>query len=204
MTTPKEKSEKVLAAFDFDGTITTKDSMVEYLRFLHGSFGLFLGYVVNFFTLFAYSLGMKDRTAAKTKFLYYFMGKISVEDLHKKGKEFAAKKIPELLRPEAMKKLQWHKDEGHEVIIVSASFDYWLAPWCEQHNVKLICSRFAESNGRIQKKLDGGNCRGQEKVNRIQKNYAGIEWDKTYAYGDTSGDSEMLEWADEAHFKPFR
>ena len=49
----------------------------------------------------------------------------------------------------------------------------------------------------------GNNCNGGEKVHRIKEAIQGKKFDKTIAFGDTSGDKEMLEWANESHFEFF-
>ena len=109
-----------------------------------------------------------------------------------------------MIRPDAIKKIEWHKSEGHQVVLVSASVAYWLSPFAADYELDLICTKVKIVDGVCLGELDGLNCFGPEKVRRIKEKYNLNEFDQVYAYGDTRGDKEMLEMADLGFFRPFR
>ena len=87
--------------------------------------------------------------------------------------------------------------------IVSASLDIWVRPFAEKFGMKLLATQAAFENNIFTGKFVGKNCNGLEKVNRIKEAINEKKYDKTIAFGDTSGDQEMLDWADEGQFKFF-
>lgn len=194
-----------LALFDFDGTISNKDSMVEFFKFTHGNWGIFKGLIANIGTLLKYKQGSIPNWQAKEIILDYFYGKQPKETLEAKGKTFGKTIIPKILRPQALERLKWHQDQGHRLIIVSASAGIWIRGWLEDQNLEYLCTEVAyDQHGLFNGKLASKNCYGAEKVNRIKSHLNLEEFSKVYAYGDSGGDTEMLAIADEPHFKPFR
>jgi len=89
------------------------------------------------------------------------------------------------------------------VMIVSASIDNWVAPFFQ--NVLVLGTQIDVRNGRLTGKFLTPNCYGAEKVNRVK---AVLKQPREHyyivAFGDSRGDKELLTYADEAHFKPFR
>lgn len=193
-----------LAAFDFDGTLTSKDSMFEFIRFTHGGARLLAGLARLSPTLIGFKFARVERQAAKEKLLSYFYKGYSQGRLEEWAAEFCEKRIPAMLRPEALQRLQWHREQGHELYLVTASLSVWTRPWAEQQGMKLLASEAAYEEDLFLGRLAGKNCHGSEKVRRLEEALAGQRIAKRYAYGDSSGDREMLAWADEGIFKPFR
>ena len=109
-----------------------------------------------------------------------------------------------ILRPLAMQKLNWHKQNGDKIVIVSASLEKYLAPWREKNGFELIASRLEVRDERITGNLAGLNCHGKEKVRRIKEKYDLLGFNKICAYGDTKGDLPMIDLAHESFYKPFR
>ena len=81
------------------------------------------------------------------------------------------------------------------MVIVSASLDVYLDPWCEAIGVERICTELDVRNGRLTGRYRQGDCSGQAKVRRIREQYDLSQYSVIYAYGDTSEDREMLELA---------
>ena len=193
-----------VAAFDFDGTMTSKDSMFEFIRFTHGGARLFVGLLRLSPQLIGFKLGKLDRKSAKEKLLSYFYKGYSQGRLEEWGAEFCEKRIPAILRPKALKRLQWHREQGNALYLITASLSIWTRAWAEQHGLQLLASEPAFEEELFSGQLSGKNCHGPQKVLRLEAALAGQRIEKSYAYGDSSGDRELLEWADEAAFKPFR
>lgn len=103
-----------------------------------------------------------------------------------------------------MEKLLWHKKEGQTVVIVSASMRCWLKPWCDQQHIELISTELEVEDNKLTGQFSTKNCYGVEKENRVRTAYDLSIYDNIYAYGDSSGDKELLALADESYYKPFR
>ena len=195
---------KKLALFDFDGTITTDDSLIKFIRFVIGDIKFVAGMAVLSPMLTAYTLKLIPNYKAKQYMLSYFFKGISEEKFVKVANEYSLKHINTILRPKAMKKITWHKEQRHKVIIVSASIECWLKPWCDKNNLDLIATKIEVKDNIITGKFSTKNCYGIEKANRVQEQYNLNDYDHIYAYGDSRGDKELLELADESFYKPFR
>jgi len=195
---------KKLALFDFDGTITTDDSLIKFIRFVIGDIKFVAGMAVMSPMLTAYKLKLIPNYKAKQYMLSYFFKGISEEKFVKVANEYSLKHIDTILRPKAMKKITWHKEQRHKVVIVSASIECWLKPWCDKNNLDLIATKIEVKDNIITGKFSTKNCYGIEKANRVQEQYNLNDYDHIYAYGDSRGDKELLELADESFYKPFR
>ncbi len=87
--------------------------------------------------------------------------------------------------------------------IVSASPKNWIEPWAAPLGINVLSTNLEIKNGMITGKIEGKNCNGPEKVNRIKEHINLDSYDEIIAYGDTSGDLPMFEIATSTHFKPF-
>jgi len=193
-----------LALFDFDGTITTDDSLLKFIRFVVGDLRFAIGLFVLSPILMAYKLKFIPNYKAKQYMLSWFFKGYSEDDFKKVANKYSLNHIDKILRPKALEKLKWHKSQGHKVVVVSASLECWLAPWCQKNGLELIATKLEIKNGVVTGKLLSKNCYGQEKVNRIKSRYDLSQYQYIYAYGDSKGDKEMLALAHEKSYKPFR
>lgn len=192
-----------IAFFDFDGTITRKDTMFEMVKFSHGKTGFYKGLLQISPWLLGFKLGFVSAQKAKEKLLRQFYGNWSIQQFDAVCEEFSTTILPSLIRPDAMKRIQQHQLEATRVVVVSASIENWVAPWCKKHQLSCIGSRLEVLSEKVTGKLAGNNCNGPEKVNRILLSYDPAHFDVIYCYGDTEGDKEMLAIAHEPAFKLF-
>lgn len=195
---------KSIAFFDFDGTITTKDTLLEIFRFHAGSSKFYWGFFLNSPVLIAYKLGIISNHKAKERMLRYFFGKMPLNAFNERCRTFADTLIPSFIRPKALKEIQRLKEAGVEVVIVSASAENWLVPWCNAQQVKLIATQLQVRDQRITGRIEGINCFGAQKVTRIQAEYHLPDYQSIYCYGDTPGDQAMLDLGDKQFYQPFR
>ena len=202
---PAAKSTQAsLALFDFDGTVTHKDSMFDFIRFAVGSVAFWLGLIRVSPVLIAYRMGVwVDATRAKESLLSQFFKHWPTSRFHELGQQYALHRLPKIVRNQALARIRAHQALGHEVVIVTASIETWLRAWCDQSNISLIGSRLLETNGVITGELLGDNCNGAEKVNRTNLLFDLYSFDQVYAYGDTPGDWPMLNLADHAFYRVF-
>ena len=193
-----------IALFDFDGTITTDDSLLKFIRFVVGDRRFLLGLVVLSPMLVLYKLKLIPNYKAKQYMLSWFFKGMSKDDFLKVANEYSLVHIDKILRPKAIEKINWHKNQGHKVVVVSASIECWLRPWCEKNGLELIATKLEIKDDIVTGKLLSKNCYGVEKVNRIKEIYNLKDFEYIYSYGDSSGDKQMLELAHEKFYKPFR
>lgn len=194
----------VLALFDFDGTITSRDTLWEVIRYQKGSMRLATGLLLLSPALIAYRLKLLSNTRAKQAVMSHFFRDISLDIFQKNCDRFAAEVLPSLIRPAALKEIKRHQDNGTRVLIVSASPENWLTTWCLQTGVECIATRLEVMDNRLTGKIRGKNCHGPEKLRRIKQVVNPMDYDDIYAYGDTRGDLPMLGIAHHSFYKPFR
>jgi HAD superfamily hydrolase (TIGR01490 family) len=193
-----------LTLFDFDGTITTEDSLINFIRFAVGDVKFIWGMTLLSPMLAAYKLKLIPNYKAKQFMISYFFKGMSGVMFMKLANEYSLNHIKIILRAKAMEKIAWHKEQGHKIVIVSASIECWLKPWCDENSLDLIATKLEIKNGFVTGKFQTKNCYGIEKTNRIQEEYNLNDYDYIYAYGDSRGDRELLSIADECFYKPFR
>jgi phosphatidylglycerophosphatase C len=193
----------IIAAFDFDGTISYRDSLLPFFIFTHGYVKSIINFLICLPVLLGYLIGLKTRQDVKERLLKQFYQGYLLSDLQKLGQEYVAYGIK--VKPEAMERLRWHQQQGHRCLIVSASIDTYLEAWGVKMGISnVLCSRVGtDSNGRITGKLAGPNCRGEEKVVRLENLLGPKEHYILYAYGDSAGDSQMLQLADFPFYRKF-
>lgn len=202
MTQPKDTKE-IIAAFDFDGTMTYKDSLVSFLTFAVGHLNAYAKLLLSFPYILGFLLGIKSRQEVKEAVLRRFFFNTPDEQLRKVGIEFAKLKLNRMVIPEAMERLNWHLMEGHRCFLVSANLSVYLEPWAKSHGFEATIASLLkiDEKGKITGQLEGANCWGPEKCRRLEeiigpkKNYI------LYAYGDSRGDKELLNLADFPYYR---
>lgn len=192
-----------LAIFDFDGTITYRDSFIDFIIHVYGYPRYVVGMLKNLPYLLAYKATLYPNDKAKEKVLTHFFGGMQLDRFQELASVYSREKLPRIMKPSAMEKIRWHQAQGHEVVIVSASIDYWLTEWCTANGVALLATRLDVKDGLITGKIAGRNCYGPEKVVRIREIYDLNSYEYIYAYGDSAGDRELLEIAHEKGYRCF-
>jgi phosphatidylglycerophosphatase C len=195
---------RAIAFFDFDGTITEKDSLLEFIRYVKGDAAFYFGFFIHSPVLILYKLQIISNHSAKEIMLRYFFGRMDVEVFKRHCDNFIKQKLPQLLRPKAMHEMKKMQESGASVVIVSASPENWLKSWCISIGAECIATRLVIADNKITGKIDGRNCHGKEKVSRIRSAFDLDKYSSVYAYGDSPGDRHMLSLATIRFYKPFR
>ena len=192
-----------LVLFDFDGTITRDDSLLEFVAYVVGFKKFFRGILVLSPILAAYKLGLASNNFTRRKLLGYFFAGMSADKFDKICKKYSTPHIEDILKQSAMDKIASYKAAGDKIVIVTASLEDWLRPWCDAQGLELLGTKIRRKGGIITGEIEGQNCYGAQKVARVRAAYDVQAFDRVIAYGDSRGDREMLEFADEAHYKAF-
>ena len=187
----------VVAAFDVDGTLTTRDCVRPFLEQLGGRLGL-LRAVAGSPLRTAAAVLRRDRDLLKDVVVGGVFGNRLVDDVAGEGRRFAAVIEATMLRPDTVARMRWHQSMGHRTVMVSASLRSYLAPLGASLGIEqVLCTDVASRHGRFQSSLDGPNCRAAEKAVRLRAWLAseGIGSATIWAYGDSRGDDELLAMA---------
>ncbi len=195
---------QTIAFFDFDGTITTKDTLLEFIKYSKGRLKFMLGFLLNSPWLIAFRLKLISNQAAKERILTWFFRNTPLADFQQTCEKFSTDILPGLLRPKALEEIETLRKKGATIVVVSASPENWIRPWAGSLEINLIATRLQVKENTLTGKITGKNCHGREKVNRIHEHYQLPDYSIVYAYGDSSGDKPMLQLAHTAFYKPFR
>ncbi len=198
------QKETAAALFDFDGTITRNDSLIDFIRFMVGPARFFLGFFLMSPMLVFYKLGLIPNYRAKRMLLSHFFKGVPEDRFKEQASDYALSRIDGNVRARAMERLEWHREQGHRIIVVSASMESWLQAWCKRNRFELIATRLEFANGIVTGGFATRNCHGREKVRRLEAVLDLSSFDTIYAYGDSNGDRELLEIAHRKFYKPFR
>ena len=204
MNIKKETNKQVIAAFDFDGTITKRDTLLPFLFFAAGKLATWRKLIKLTPYFIGFSLRFISRQEAKEKVLRSFFGGMPSSQLEELGEAFAlSAAMKKLILPRAMKRIEWHRRQNHRCVLVSASIDAYLTPWSQSVGMSdLICSQMKIDNyGIVTGGLEGLNCWGHEKERRLEPLITPRENYIVYAYGDSRGDKELLALADHPFFR---
>jgi phosphatidylglycerophosphatase C len=190
-----------LILFDFDGTLTRKDSLLEFFKFTHGKLHFVWNLLISLPIILIWKLGLINAENGKNLIFNIFYKNWSAEKLNEAGKAFAKERIPEILFDGAIDLVKSYQKNNNKIALVSASVDVYLKPFCQQYHIKCICTELAFEDGIYKGKFATKNCNTTEKVKRVVAVYQKSDFEKVVAYGNSSGDKAMMNWADESHFR---
>lgn len=181
------------ALFDIDNTIIKGDSMVRFIPFVLLRHPLLIFYIpVLFIYALLFVLHIISMEAAKGVFFYPVRFLSQSEQ-----KEFFEKGVLKCAFPEMLDTVRGHRKDDRSILFVTASPEAYMRffkeeGWCDE----VIGTRLAFKNGRYRGKVIGGNCRGGEKVRRINEylaeNNLSIDFEHSYGYSDSKSDTPML------------
>ena len=202
-----------ITVFDFDGTLTTHDTLLLFIRFVCGRRAFWWGMLRHAPLLLLMKLHLYNNGKAKERVFAHFFRGMSQEQFNAHCDHFALH-FQSILRPEGMATLRQLLSEGQQVYIVSASIDRWVQPFFrgtgyegtryENSSITIIGTQIETHDGKLTGRFSTPNCYGEEKVRRLQQLVPNLQDYHLVAYGDSRGDRELMALADEAHYKPFR
>lgn len=191
-----------IAAFDFDGTITRRDTLLPFLVRACGAGTVARAVSQVAPTAARARLGrlehdLHHRDAVKVELLDALMRGRDGAWLAEEGEAFA-RTLPRRFRPEMAEQIRWHRDHGHELVMVSASLGTYLRPLGASLGFDhVIAVELAVGeDGRLTGALERPNVRGPEKAARLLEWLDGDDVGFLWGYGNSSGDAELLAMAD--------
>lgn len=192
--------------FDFDGTLTRRDTLLEFIRRARGT-GVLLGALLRFSPLLILmKLRLADNGRVKERMFAHCFKDMDINYFNLLCQWFADNSRTRLLRADGISTLEKGLDEGARVMVVSASIDNWVAPFFKGERLpEIVGTQVEVKDGRLTGRFLTPNCYGAEKVRRVRALLA--EPRSHYyitAYGDSRGDKEMLDYADKGYYKFFR
>jgi phosphatidylglycerophosphatase C len=193
-----------VVAFDFDGTLTTHDSFTAFLAWKAEPLPYLTGLARLLPRILAYGVN-RDRGRLKAAAAARFLGGERLEDLEAEAETFAIERAQAMFRPDAVKAWRNWRETGALMVIVTASPDTVVHPFARSLGADVLIGTKLEvdADGRVTGRFATPNCRGPEKVVRLRQRF-GEHVRLAAAYGDTSGDREMLQLAEVKGYRIFK
>jgi len=205
--TEAPNSRPVVAAFDCDGTLIRGDATRLFLWRARGALGCLGDLLAIFPTLLRWQLGRLSTAAFKERLLARALPRTPPPRLHRLLAEVTPAELIARLRPEARQRLTWHRQQGHRVVIVTASPRFLIQPLADHLGVDLLATETSDPRNATAERpfrLQSPNCKGAEKVQRLEQWLAEpLAGSDLHAYGDTRGDRELLEASTVPHWRSF-
>jgi phosphatidylglycerophosphatase C len=196
--------KKQIAFFDFDGTITSKDSFLEFIKFQKGWLYFYARLLMCSPWLVGYTLGLVSNSMAKEKLITFFFKNQPIESFNDDCSQFSFIVLEKIMLTSALQEIAQLKLQGFEIVIVSASIENWLQPCCIKNNIKLIATKLQIVDNKLTGKMQGLNCNASEKLRRIKDAYNLADYETIYCYGNTKGDKPMLGVATKSFYRYFK
>lgn len=190
--------KRTIAAFDFDGTLTVKDSFPAFIRYATGTPRFLAGFLLYAPHLVLMKLGLYPGDKAKEQVFSHFFKGWEYKRFQALGQDFATE-VEAMRNEPTIKRLQEQIAGGDTVYVISASIREWVEPWCLRQGVNAVLTTEIEvdADGKLTGRFKTRNCNGEEKVKRLLQ----VEPDRPnyhlVAYGDSNGDRPLLAFADE-------
>lgn len=192
-----------LSVFDFDGTLTKRDSFVPFLRFAFGKL-VFAQRIARLVIPTLKCIGRRvTRDELKEVLIRTFLTGIEARWVEQKSVEFCEKYWTRLMRPSGLIAVASQVNSGAIVTICSASPAIVLKPFTDKLGIRLIGTNLEVKDGVLTGRISGHNCRCAQKVARLEAEYGPLTSYHLRAWGDTRGDYEMLAAAQEPYWRHF-
>lgn len=186
-----ESNGKIIAIFDYDGTLAAHDSFSPFIVSVAGMPRLILALAVTFVEM----IFQKPEKAERRSFVKETLIRKLLAGKRESDLGPAIEKVKRWSRElDTAKTLREHYAKGHHVVIASGSLSVYLPHLLrELPHHKLICTQVEVKDGVITGNTPGGNCVRARKA-AIIADYikAHGPFDDSYGYGNKPHDLPML------------
>lgn len=181
-----------VAAFDFDGTLLNGDAVLPFCMLAGGRTRVALTLARNASLFPAIRRDRNRRDDLKAALAHGCFHGLTVGHVGACATAYAKSVVESRLFPSVVERLDWHRSQGHETLIVSASFEVYLRRIAEYLNVDAVLgTRLVQSAGVYTGALDGANVRAEQKAVRLREHLGNDEFE-LWAYGNSADDDAML------------
>lgn len=194
-----DQQSSTLVIFDLDGTLIRNDSYLSFLIFtlIHKPIRVFsaIGLVR---AVWKFKLGQHSNSWLKEQFLAAILAGLERSELRRLTDRFVSQLIRRHFQKIAAARLESHKNQGHRIVLASASFDFYVEQIAYHLGIEeTVCTRSAWRGDKLLHYINGQNCYGEEKLNRIKLHLSEIDFqpDQVIAYSDHHSDLPLLTWA---------
>lgn len=184
----------MIIIFDLDGTLTKRDTYIPFLVLCLREFGLRrLSVMVLPFYILLYTFSIISNHQLKEIFLDKILSGISLGQLEPVSEKFVLNIINRGLNEPIIKILNEHFEQGDKVIMVSASFDFYVMKIAKRIGIdQVVCTKAEVNDGIITGRILGKNCHGQEKVRRLENLLSQSDLSSSVLYTDHYSDYPLL------------
>lgn len=187
------------AIFDVDLTLTSKDTFIEFYKFLCKQDKRFLIYfnkVVHAGLM--YCLKFYDEKKSKEQYLSFLNG-LSVDVVNEFSKKFFEEHLlKKLLYKDGLLEIEKCKSKGYKVILISASPEFYLNNFNQLYSIDYVLgTRYEIKDGFYTGKMLGYNNKGEEKVLRLyeflhKNNIENVDFQNSCMYSDSLNDLSLF------------
>ncbi|MFN8770659.1 MAG: HAD-IB family hydrolase [Neisseriaceae bacterium] len=195
---------KIIAYFDFDGTLTRHDTLIHFVIYVSGILKFLVNSPILLIIAILYFIRLISNEKAKELFLTIMIRGVKKQKIDILAKRFALSKLDKYIKPEIYTRLEYHLEHGHNVILVSANLAIYLHYWALKHHINGVIATEIEFDQHdiATGKLLTRNCYGEEKLKRIYDYLLShkAEYIYSYGYGNSAGDYSLLKYVDEGYW----
>lgn len=188
-----------IAVFDFDGTLTTKDTFIQFAIFACGWCRTIFTFLIYLPVIILMKFGICDNGRVKQHVFSSLFKGMRHDKIKQLGKDFS-NQIDTFTNNRIIEMLLKHQQKGDSVVVVTASIEEWVRPWCIKNNIQhVIATKIVVKGDKLTGLFSTPNCYGPEKVTRLKEEFGDLSNYHITVYGDSRGDRELMEIANIAH-----
>src|SRR5262249_43957177 len=113
--------------------------------------------------------------------------------------QFLTGRFVRMTKPRALRRINWHRRQGHLLVLATASFDFYARAIGQSLGFDhVVATRAAWHDDRITGDFDGENLRGEAKVTAVKRALMQLNRgvSRIVVYSDNQSDLPILRFAD--------
>lgn len=186
-----------LAIFDVDYTLTSKETLMAFYRYMIKSDFRKIKYLPRaLYSGLMFKMNIYDEKKTKETFLKFIEG-VEEAKLQEIVKGFFNDVILNILYTDALDMIKKTSNDGYKVVLISASPEFYINEFMNIDGVyHTIGTKFLFEDGKFSCKMKGENCKGEEKVKRLmqflRRSDMDVDLKKSLMFSDSLSDSPLL------------